>query len=207
MWEPGSRAMDRTMVDWEARWAAGETPWDRGAAAPPLFEFLEWTENGALVGRSVLVPGCGSGHDVRALARAGALVTGLDLAATALDVARRSPPVGREAYQLGDFLSWRGGPYGMIWEHTCFCAIDPEQRPAYAAAAARLLEPGGWLAGVFYLEPWGPDETPEPPPFGTDRDDLDRLLAASFRLLWHRVPTRSYPGREGREWLAVFERR
>ena len=29
------------MRDWEACYRTGETPWDKGGAAPPLFELME----------------------------------------------------------------------------------------------------------------------------------------------------------------------
>jgi hypothetical protein len=56
--------------DWNAAYEGGETPWDKGYASPPLIEFLNFQP---ISGR-VLVPGCGAGHDVRALAAEGAEV-------------------------------------------------------------------------------------------------------------------------------------
>lgn len=192
------------MTDWEARWAAGDTPWDKGHAAPPLEELLEWA-GGRIDGMRVLVPGCGSGHDARALAVAGASVTGLDVAPSAVAAARQDG--GGARFEVGDFMEWQDEPYDMVWEHTCFCAIDPARREAYAAAAARLVRPDGYLAGVFYLQPWDPGETPEPPPYATSCEEVDALLERDFERVWDKVPERSYPGREGREWLAVFRRR
>ncbi|MFM8766042.1 MAG: thiopurine S-methyltransferase, partial [Spartobacteria bacterium] len=49
-------------VDWNTRYVAGDTPWDKGTAHPALVARLQ---NQPLKG-SVLVPGCGAGHDVRA---------------------------------------------------------------------------------------------------------------------------------------------
>lgn len=37
-----------------------------------------------------------------------------------------------------------------VWEHTCFCAIEPSQRSAYARALAALLRPGQRLLGLFF---------------------------------------------------------
>ena len=62
--------------DWNAAYEGGDTPWDKGYASPPLIEFLKLQ---SISGR-VLVPGCGAGHDVRALAAEGAEVVGLDIA-------------------------------------------------------------------------------------------------------------------------------
>ena len=67
------------MRDWEACYQNGETPWDKGSAAPPLVELIERLGTGLWGGGTVLVPGCGLGHDVRCLAGRGLKVTGLDL--------------------------------------------------------------------------------------------------------------------------------
>ena len=77
----------------------------------------------------------------------------------------------------GDFLNDDPDePYDFLFEHTCFCAIDPSQRDAYAAAAARWLKPGGQFLAVHYMLP--PDE--DGPPFGTDREEiLERFGQAS----------------------------
>ena len=130
------------MNRWEELWQTGETPWDKGYAAPPLTEFLN--QGNTILHRScqVLVPGCGGGHDVRELARHGIGATGLDLAETAIAAARSYPPVGNETYITGDLFdsSWRAGlGFDAVWEHTCFCAIDPSLRPGYARAMAEIL--------------------------------------------------------------------
>ena len=52
---------------WEQRYLSNDIPWDKGYAAPPLAEILSRLK---LTG-SILVPGCGFGHDVRLLAEAG----------------------------------------------------------------------------------------------------------------------------------------
>ncbi|GAA5477400.1 methyltransferase domain-containing protein [Haloferula helveola] len=194
------------MTDWDARWREGETPWDKGEPAPPLLECLDGPDGEFLAGARVLVPGCGSGHDVRALARAGATVTGLDLSPTALEVAQSFPEVGGETYLPGDFLEWHSECFDAVWEHTCFCAIDPADRGRYAAAASRLIRPAGRLVGVFYLTPWDPDEEPDGPPHASDRDEIVRHFSPWFSLIREKVPERAYPGREGREWLVAMER-
>jgi len=54
-------------MDREQRYRTGDTPWEKGAPAPPLLDWIR--ERGALNG-SIQVLGCGSGYDVRALAAA-----------------------------------------------------------------------------------------------------------------------------------------
>lgn len=198
------------MTDWDQRWQMGDTPWDKGRAAPPLVEYLEVEDAELLRARRVLVPGCGSGHDVRELARRGILTTGLDLSATAIERARAEPAAGREDYLCGDLFEqdWRiGREFDAVWEHTCFCAIDPSLRPAYAKAMAGILPAGGHLVGLFFLTPWDPGEEEEGPPFAATRQEINGLFSPWFHLRKEYVPGRAYPGREGREWLVVLERR
>ena len=198
------------MTDWDERWRQGDTPWEKGYAAPPLSEYLETGATELHRARRVLVPGCGSGNDVRELSRHGIAATGLDLSAAAVERARQEVPAGREDYVCGDLfeVDWRiGREFDAVWEHTCFCAIPPSMRPAYAKAMAEILPVGGHLVGVFFLTPWDPGETETGPPFAASEEEIETLFAPWFVLKEGRVPDRAYPGREGREWLAVLERR
>ncbi len=195
------------MTDWENRYQVGDTPWEKGQACPPLLELLgksvDWGSG------PVLVPGCGLGHDVRALAALGIPVVGVDISPTAVDRAREFPHVGKESYELGDFLdpSWRvGREFSAIWEHTCFCAIDPAERGRYAEAVAGCLAEGGLLAGVFFLTPFDPGEEACGPPFAVTLEELATWFAPWFERVDGWVPRAAYPGREGREWIGLFRK-
>lgn len=197
------------MRDWEAHYQAGDTPWDRGGAAPPLMEMFERHGVEIWGGGPVLVPGCGSGHDVRAIAETGVPAIGLDIARTAVAKARTIPCQGPASYEHGDFLdpAWRVDRcYPAIWEHTCFCAISPQQRGAYAEAVTALLPGGGILVGVFYLDPHHPGEDEEGPPFGCSVEELDETFTPWFERIDGWVPQLAYSGREGREWLGIFRK-
>lgn len=198
------------MRNWEAYYRLGNTPWDKGQAAPPLLEVIERPGMSDIWGSGiVLVPGCGAGHDVRALAETGLAVMGLDLAPSAVELARSFPRVGSETYKVGDFLdpAWRASrSFSSIWEHTCFCAIDPARRDDYATAAAGVLAPGCVLAGVFYLTPNDPGEEDDGPPFNVSIAELDKCFAPWFEQIASWVPQRSYPGREGREWIGIYRK-
>ncbi len=189
-------------MDWNRRYAEGDTPWDKGDAHPVLRDMIA---HGALRGR-VLVPGCGAGHDVRALARQGLEVVGLDVAPLALEAARGFPREGTEHYELGDFFDRPAalrGTFDGIFEHTCFCAIDPARRGAYAEAAAAALRPGGRLLAVFFTDP---DNGGEGPPFGCTAEEVDGLFAGNFRLLEEHTEIPTYPERHGRELLRLYQR-
>lgn len=195
--------------DWEHCYRTGETPWDKGHPAPPLLELIERRGHAMWGQGPVLVPGCGFGHDVRAIAAHGIAVLGLDLSLTAVERARQIPVVGKETYEAGDFLdpAWRlGRRFSAIWEHTCFCAILPSQRDAYAAAAAEVLDAGGILAGVFYLTPNDPGDDDEGPPFEVSVQELDERFSPWFERIDGWVPDSAYPGREGKEWIGIFRK-
>lgn len=197
------------MTDWDERYRTGETPWEKGGPAPPLLEFLERVGMDCFGDGPVLVPGCGLGHDVRALAASGVSAVGLDLSAIAVKRARDFPVMNGETYEMGDFLdpAWRvGRKFSAIWEHTCFCAIDPGQRGNYAEAVAGLLGPGGTLAGVFFLTPHDPGEEEPGPPFATTVAELEEWFSPWFERIDGWVPQRAYPGREGREWVGLFHK-
>jgi len=195
------------MPDWNELYLEGTTPWDKGAAAPPLLEWLE--ENPGLMRGRILVPGSGLGHDVRVLTVQPGVdeVVGLDLSPTAVELASRFPRAGAEEHRVGDLFDLDPGMRGSfdwIWEHTCFCAIEPEQREAYVRAVHGALRPGGRFVGVFYLDPYDDEHRPgEGPPHGCTIEELEDRFAGSgrFGIESHYRPTRSYPGREGLEWI------
>lgn len=198
------------MTDWESRYQAGDTPWEKGQAAPPLVEVIEELETDEWGPGPILVPGCGLGHDVRLLSRLGIPVTGVDLSSTAVELARRFPVAGQETYEVGDFLdpAWcEGKNFSAIWEHTCFCAIDPADRGRYARAAAACLSDDGLLAGVFFLNPFDPGEDATGPPFGATVEELDNWFAPWFDRVEGWVPYSSFVGREEKEWVAIFRKR
>jgi SAM-dependent methyltransferase len=190
------------MSDWELRYATNDTPWEKGGPHPALVEFLRHTP---VPGR-VLVPGCGFGHDVRALASTADEVVGLDLASAAIRGARAHPAVGGERYVRGDLFALPAalrGAFDWVFEHTCFCAIDLARRPDYVRAVASALMPGGRLLAIFYLHP-DMDPGESGPPFGVEPADLDTLFASHFELEREWPVTSTYPGREGRELFRLL---
>jgi SAM-dependent methyltransferase len=189
-------------MDWQARYQAADTPWDEGGPHPALRDFI--AEAGPFHGR-ILVPGCGRGHDVRAVSTPENQVIGLDIAPAAIAKAQAFPTTGREAYIVADLFhlapEYRSS-FDWIIEHTCFCAIDPAMRPAYAAAAAGALKPGGRLFAIFYLDPARDTQ----PPYGVAVPALDRLFSPAFTLVREWVPARTFEGRESRELIRVLRR-
>ena len=191
-------------VDWEGRYQADDMPWEKGAPSPGLLEYL--AGNPPLTGK-ILVPGCGFGHDVRAVSHADNEVVGIDIAPSAIRGAGAYPAKAREHYLLGDLFKLPAGlrsGFDWVWEHTCFCAIDPAMRTRYAGAVSAALKPGGRFLAVFYLDP---DNEEDGPPYGVTLRELDALFEEAFTLEREWMPGKTYPGREGREWMRLFKKR
>lgn len=187
---------------WETRYVTQDMPWEKGEPSPGLVDFLA-THPHLERGR-VLVPGCGTGHDVRVWAQAGFAATGYDIAPSAVRLAReRTLAAGlRAEFRLGDFLhDPADAAFDWLFEHTCFCAILPEQRDAYVAAVARWLRPGGNFLAVHYFIP-----DTDGPPFGNNLEELQRRFSPQFDLLEEWVP-RSYPNRTGLERMLWWRKR
>ncbi|KAL5997932.1 hypothetical protein ACLOJK_008866 [Asimina triloba] len=73
---------------WEKSWEQGLTPWDLGGPTPVILDLLK---TGALPKGRALVPGCGSGHDVVALAGPERYVVGMDISDNAIQKAIEIP--------------------------------------------------------------------------------------------------------------------
>jgi len=194
-------------LDWQTRYERNDTPWDKGIASPALTTFLE---KNRIEGR-VLVPGCGRGHEVRELGmQPHTSVAGLDLSATAITQARelaaQAKFPGEISFVEGDFFNLPANlrnSFDWLVEHTCFCAIEPSQRPDYVLAAAAALRPGGKIFGIFYLNPG----VENGPPFAVSKEELSELFDPHFSLAEEWVPEESFPGRENRELVRIMQSR
>ena len=183
--------------DWEALYQANDTFWDHGEASPGLVDYL--AANSSLPLGQALVPGCGRGHDARALDQAGWAATGLDLAPSSVPLAKRLADEERLPidYRIGDFLSDEPHKlFDLVFEHTLFCAIPPVRRDDYVQALRRWLKPGGLYLAVNYMI----TEDNGEPPFSTTTAELDERFGEPFELLRRWTP-RSYESREGKELI------
>lgn len=196
---------------WQQRFDAGQLPWDRGASSPQL---LSWLADGSLAAPArIAVPGCGAGHEVETLARAGLDVTAIDYAPGAVALTRdRLARAGLKAEVLqADVLAWLPtGPLDGIYEQTCLCALHPDHWVAYAARLHSWLRPGGRLAllAMQVRRDGAAQGLIEGPPYHVDVNALRALLPGT-RWDWPSPPYRQvlHPSSGWAELALVLTRR
>lgn len=188
---------------WRQRFEANDIPWDRGAANPHLAVWLE----SELKPCRILVPGCGSGHEVVALAAKGFSVTALDYAPEAVARTRaRLAESGLIADVVeADALTWQpAAPFDAVYEQTCLCALHPDRWCDYAAQLQRWVRPGGRLFALFMqaLRPGAAAGQVEGPPYHCDINAM-RALFSEPQWTWPKPPYARSPHPRGIYELAV----
>lgn len=191
-------AQDSSRPDfWETRYQQGVTPWDAGQMPRQFVAFA--TRRPA--GERVLVPGCGSGYEVRGLAEHGAQVLAVDFSPAAVSLAREVLGEYADCVQQGDFFLIDQPPFDWVYERALLCALPPKVWADWGRKMAELVKPGGVLAGYFFFA-----DTPKGPPFGATPDQLAQLLGTHFTLLEQAPADDSLPVFAGREQWMVWQR-
>ncbi|MEC8102616.1 MAG: bifunctional 2-polyprenyl-6-hydroxyphenol methylase/3-demethylubiquinol 3-O-methyltransferase UbiG [Pseudomonadota bacterium] len=127
--------------------------WDRESEFKPLHDINPLRTNyidvhAALAGKKVLDVGCGGGILSEAMAQRGADVTGIDMGAAPLNVARL------HALESGVNVEYRQVPVEELAEEmpgafdvvTCLEMLEHVPDPAsIIAACKKLVKPGGWV--------------------------------------------------------------
>ena len=206
----GGAAADPRRKDWfEAVYDLAEgdaagVPW---ASLAPHALSAEWiaAQRGALAGLRTLDVGCGLGDNAEALAREGARVSAFDLAAKAIDWAKRRFLDSKDDYRAADLFDlpaeWRGA-FDLVHECYTLQALPADLlEPAFAALAA-TLKPKGELLVVARAR--NEDQTMAGPPWPLPRSAFDLARAAGLRL----VSLEDVPARDAmvRHWRAVLTR-
>ncbi len=164
--------------EWESRYQQGQTGWDRGEVSPNLFY---WIENESLKPCRILIPGCGNGHEVIALAEKGFNVVAIDIAETPIKNLRIALKAGELEAELiqTDFFTWESEkPFDAIYEQTSLCALHPDEWMEYEKCLFNWLKPRGKLFAQFMQT-----EEESGPPFHCDVSAMTDLFVAQ-RWLW-----------------------
>ncbi len=191
-------------ADWQKHYDDNDLAWDLGEASPP---FLRLWEDKVFTPGSLIIPGCGQGHEVTFFAQRGFRVTGIDFSPGAVDLLARSLKNKNLSADIlcQDFFDLdetHDRAYDALLEQTFFCAIHPDQREAYVETVSRILKPGGTLAGLFY-------ETGEEggPPFNTTGEDVRNHIGKEFDIERLEKCAFSVERRQDKEWLAVMRKK
>jgi SAM-dependent methyltransferase len=190
-------------VFWQRRWERGKLPWDMGGVPRELVEFLTRTRNESRLPSRVLIPGCGSGYEVRAFHEASQDVMAIDFSATAVTHAREVLGLLGDKVVQGNFFKYDFGStrFGIIYERGFLCSLPGHKHPDYVARMSSLLSPGGRLVGVFLY-----GEEPEPPPYPLTDVSAEALFGKNFRLIRSEPMAGSVDVYQGMERWQEWER-
>lgn len=152
----------------------------------------------------MLVPGCGSGYEVKRFAERGDHVLGIDFSDAAIEAAQRVLGKFADRVRKADFFSLDEPPFDLVYERTFLCALPRSRWPQWGKHIATLVRAGGRLAGFFFF-----DDNERGPPFGISDRALHELLDPGFaRVEDAPIPAQqSVPVLAGRERWQVWERR
>ena len=185
---------------WDGRYRAGWMPWDfRGVPR----DLVGWLERSSRPGR-VLIPGCGSGYEVRAFAEQGWDVLAVDFSPSAVRRARAELGVLGQRVLLADFFhgDFGGHKFDVVYERTFLCALASDRWPEYAWRVAKSLGEGGKLLGFFFY-----GEENEPPPYPLTEGVAQSLFGREFTRVVDEAATDSLALYAGRERWQVWEKR
>jgi SAM-dependent methyltransferase len=154
----------------------GTPTWDLGR---PQAAVVRLAESG-LVDGAVLDVGCGTGENALFLAARGHHVTGVDLARSAIAQATAKAAERQIAaeFVVADALELErlGQQFDTVIDVGCFHALQPFDRPRYAASVRAALRPGGRAIVLCWSDR---------NPFGYGPERVSRRdIRATFRTGW-----------------------
>lgn len=180
----------------------GNPGWNIGHAAPALIDMLPRLK---LAKSKIIVIGCGEGHDAAYFAQHGHLVTAVDFSEEAILRAKKNYGhleniefVQADAFSLPQ--SW-DQQFDIVFEHTCYCAINPTLRQELIKVWSRLLHQQGFLMGIFFAM-----EKRKGPPFGGSEWELRERLRKKFQFIFWGRWQKSIDQRQGKE-LFVYAKK
>jgi SAM-dependent methyltransferase len=191
---------------WDASYLDGPAPWDIGRPQPAI---LRLAREGAFAG-AVLDAGCGTGENALHVAALGLHVLGVDVAETALSMAReKAADRGMDAdFVVADAL--RLDRLGRMFETVLDCGLfhtfDSDERRDYVASLASVTRRGGNLY-VLCFSDVGPDASgPHPISHEELRGAFRPSGGWSVASVTHdRIQTR-FDAQGAPAWLARIER-
>jgi SAM-dependent methyltransferase len=197
---------------WDASYHDGPAPWDIGRPQPAV---VRLASAGGFAG-AVLDVGCGTGENALHIASLGLSVLGVDVAETALEIARNKARAAARKIDAIDVeftaadalqLERLGRRFQTVLDCGMFHTLDDDdERTRYVASLASVTEHGGTLYVLCFSDA-GPDTGPHP-------ISQDELRAAFKRnngwdiaaIKPERTHTRFHGDHGAPAWLATIKR-
>jgi ubiquinone/menaquinone biosynthesis C-methylase UbiE len=192
---------------WDASYTGDEpAPWDIGHPQPAV---VRLTARGGFAG-TVLDVGCGTGENALHVAALGLPVFGVDVAETALAMAREK---ARERGIDAEFLAADalhlerlGRVFDTVFDCGLFHAFDAEERERYVASLASVIARGGTLYVLCFS-----DEGAETGPHPVSQKELEAAFGPGSRwevvaIEAERIMTRFHGDDGAPAWLATVRR-
>lgn len=191
---------------WEVPYLDGPAPWDVGYPQPAV---VRVAAAGGFAG-AVLDVGCGTGENTLYIATQGLQVLGVDVAPTALALARAKAAARgvRADFAPADAMRLQRlrRRFRTVLDCGLFHGFDDEERAEYVASLASATERGGTLYVLCFSDN-GPETGPRP----VSRDELVAAFdpAAGWRVASvepERLRTRLHGEQGAPAWLATVKR-
>jgi SAM-dependent methyltransferase len=191
---------------WDASYRDGPAPWDVGGPQPAV---VRVADAGGFAG-AVLDAGCGTGENALHVASLGRPVLGVDVAETALAMARAKAAERRiEAeFAAADALHLErlGRRFATVLDCGLFHSFDGDERPGYVASLASPTEPAGTLYVLCFSDD-GPGTGPHP----VSQEELSAAFGPGSgwkvaAIEPDRVQTRYHDDHGAPAWLATITR-
>lgn len=193
-------------LPWDASYRGGPPPWDIGRPQPAIVRLA----NRVSFTGPVLDAGCGTGEHALHLASLGLVALGVDVAETALAIAReKADDRGLEVeFALADalHLASLGRAFNTVLDCGLFHTFDARERSRYAASLASVTDHEGTLYVLCFS-----DEEPGRGPHPISQEDLRTAFRAENG--WNvaaiepdRVQTRYHGDNGAPAWIATIKR-
>lgn len=191
---------------WDASYYDGPAPWDTGNPQPAI---VRLASEGGFAG-AVLDAGCGTGDNALLVASLGLPVLGVDVAETALAIARaKADERGIDAeFAAADALQLErlGRTFETVLDCGLFHSFDGDERRGYVASLASVTERDATLYVLCFSDE-GPDTGPHP----VSKDALRAAFSPSagwnvVAIAPDRVRTRYHDDNGAPAWLATIKR-
>jgi SAM-dependent methyltransferase len=196
----------QTGLPWDASYHEGPAPWDIGRPQPAV---VRLASEGGFAG-AVLDAGCGTGENALHVASLGLSVLGVDVAETALAIARaKAGDRGIDVeFAAADALRLErlGRRFETVLDCGLFHTFDGDERTGYVAGLAAVTEHGGTLYVLCFSDE-GSDTGPHPVSQEELRAAFDPGSGWNVAAIQpDRVLTRFHNDDGAPAWFATIER-